>query len=166
VPDASRPRRATALALAGQVAVYLALWFLFTGTLSLHELLVGTAASVAAAAAGTLARPRHQPFPDLGSVAQVWRLPRHAVTGTVEILGVLARQVLAGRPAESLLLGVPFDGGPGAQGRLRAVLAVAYTSATPNFLVLGIDPERGILVFHQVKRSALPEMTRRLGAKG
>jgi multisubunit Na+/H+ antiporter MnhE subunit len=151
-----------------QAAVLLAAWFVLTGSLSLHELGVGAVAVALALLAG--AQVREEWVASLGGqgrlVAQAWRLPRYAVTGTWEILVVLARQLAGRGRADSLLLAVPFDRGEGGpRDRGRAALAVAYTSITPNFVVLGIDWHRGLLVYHQVRRGAVPELTRRLGAR-
>jgi multisubunit Na+/H+ antiporter MnhE subunit len=152
-------------AFAGQVALFLALWLALVGAVSAHEALVGLAVAVVAAVGSTIAWPRRPVAADARSIAQLWRFPKVAAVGTWEILAVLARQLVRRIPAESLLLTVPFDGGEGDRGETRAALAVAYTSATPNFVVLGIDRERKLLVYHQVRRSPVPEMTRRLGAK-
>ncbi len=167
MPQPRHTLRATALSFAAQLTVYLGLWFLLAGTWSLHELYVALPFVVLATVGSTLAWPRRPFAADLRAVSQVWRLPKYVATGTGEILVVLWRQLFGRRPAESLLLAVPFEGGPDERAaKLRGALAVAYTSATPNFLVLGIDPERGVLLYHQVKLGPIPEMTRRLGARG
>jgi hypothetical protein len=44
------------------------------------------------------------------------------------------------------------------------VLAVAYTTMSPNFIVLGINTKEKGLVFHQIERSGVPKMTKNLGA--
>ncbi|TMA33768.1 MAG: hypothetical protein E6J88_00480 [Deltaproteobacteria bacterium] len=70
-----------------------------------------------------------------------------------------------GRSAESLFFSVPFDaGGDDDESAFRRALAVAYTSATPNSVVIGIDRKRGLLIYHQLRKSRIAEMTRRLGA--
>ncbi|HET7785877.1 MAG TPA: hypothetical protein VI356_23365 [Myxococcales bacterium] len=98
--------------------------------------------------------------------AQIWRLPRYLVSGTWEVLAVLARQIFLRKPAPSLLYGVRFDaGGDDDASALRRALAIAYTTATPNFVVVGIDRPRGLLVYHQVEKGPIPEMTVQLGAK-
>ena len=38
----------------------------------------------------------------------------------------------------------------------RRALAIAYTTITPNFVVVGIDKERAQLVYHQIKQSPIP----------
>jgi hypothetical protein len=99
-------------------------------------------------------------------LAQIWRLPKYLVSGTWEVLLVLARQIFLRRPADSLTYGVSFEvGGDDDESAFRRALAIAYTTATPNFVILGIDRERGLLVYHQILKGPIPEMARRLGAK-
>jgi hypothetical protein len=47
----------------------------------------------------------------------------------------------------------------------RRVLAVGYTTLTPNFVVLGIARKQGLLLYHQVLAGEVLEMTRKLGAR-
>jgi multisubunit Na+/H+ antiporter MnhE subunit len=99
-------------------------------------------------------------------VAQAWRLPKYVVVGTWEIVAVLARQLFLRKPAESLFYSVPFDtGGDDDEASFRRALSIAYTTATPNFVVIGIDRDHRRLVYHQIQLSEIPEMTKRLGAK-
>lgn len=156
---------AGALGFAGLVAAFLALWLVLAGRVSPHELAVGAGVAVVAAVGSSLAWPRRPMAADARSIAQLWRFPKVAAAGALDVLVVLARQLLRRIPAESLVLAVPFDAGEGDRGAARAALAVGYTSATPNFVVLGIDPDRKLLVYHQVRLRPVPEMTRRLGAK-
>ena len=70
------------------------------------------------------------------------------------------------KPAKSLFYSVPFDtGGDSDEDAFRRALAVGYTTATPNFVVVGIDREHRRLVFHQIEDSEVPEMTKQLGAR-
>jgi hypothetical protein len=96
----------------------------------------------------------------------MWRLPIYAVTGTAEIFAVLFRQLFGRKPAESLVLAVPFDaGGDDDESAARRALAVVYTTSTPNFIVIGVDRKRGHLVYHQIKRSPILQITKDLGAR-
>jgi uncharacterized protein YbjT (DUF2867 family) len=64
------------------------------------------------------------------------------------------------------LLAVPYDpiSEDAADAALRA-LAIAYTTSTPNFIVIGIDRKRGQLVYHQIKKSPVLPVTVKLGAR-
>jgi multisubunit Na+/H+ antiporter MnhE subunit len=165
-PDRSRRRRI--LAWGAQFALSLGLYFCFAAKLDLGEAAIGVVVA-ALAATGSHAVLRRQPVrPSIHArwIAQAWRLPKYAVTGTWEIFSVLARHLFTRKKAESLLLEVPFtwdeDEGDAA---LRRALAAAYTTITPNFIVIGFDEGRRRMIFHQIDRSEIPEMTRRLGAE-
>jgi multisubunit Na+/H+ antiporter MnhE subunit len=143
-------------------------WVLFTSSFSLAELVIGVFAAAAAATASHLVWMK-----GLAQVAahwrwfiQVWRLPKYGLTGTYEILAVLARHLFTSRKAESLLFVVPFDaGGSDDDSATRRALAIALTTITPNFVVIGIDEEKGLLVYHQIAKSPVPQMTKVLGAR-
>ena len=47
----------------------------------------------------------------------------------------------------------------------RRVLATAYTTVSPNSIVIGIDYEQSRLLLHQVKRDEVSTMTKRLGGQ-
>lgn len=164
---AEKSRSHSVLAWVVQAVVALGLWFLFVANFTLHELLVGAVVAAIGATLSEVVRRRGVAWFDARGrdLAQVFRVPKYLVTGTWEILTVLFAQLFLGERAKSMLLAVSFDpGGDDAESVARRALAVAYTSATPNFVVLGVDREHGRLIFHQIKRSSVPEMTKRLGA--
>jgi hypothetical protein len=100
-------------------------------------------------------------------VAQFWRIPWYVVSGVWEITLVLIRDVLQISPAEDLYRVCGFDSSKHDPVRkARTVLAVLYTTMAPNFIVLGVDPALSRMLFHQISASAVPQMTKALGAKG
>jgi hypothetical protein len=167
MPEAATHPHRRAAEWSLHVAVAYAVWLALTQRGAPSELGVGAAVAALAALASHVVWSRNgATFWGAGRLlAAGWQVAWYAVTGTFEILGVLFRQ-LAGRRAPSLLLSVRFDAGGGdAPARARRALAVAYTSMTPNFIVLGVDRERGLLWYHQLERSDVPDMTRKLGAR-
>jgi len=145
-----------------------ALMMLYAGKIAPDEALFAAIGStISASASKIVLQNRLAPLRgEWRCVAQIWRLPRYIVTGTWEVLAVLARQVFLRKPAPSLRYGVRFDtGGDDDESAFRRALAIAYTTATPNFVILGVDRERGLLVYHQIEKGPIPEMTVRLGAK-
>jgi hypothetical protein len=78
----------------------------------------------------------------------------------------LAKQIFTREGAASFTAAVPFTVGrdtPVTMG--RRALAVTYTTITPNFVVLGIVKEPGLLLYHQIVPGKILRMTRHLGAK-
>ncbi len=149
-------------------AVSFALMMLYAGKLAWDEALIAATGSVVTAIASKIVLQRRlAPVrAEWRCISQLWRLPRYIVRGTWEVTVVLARQIFLRRPADSLLCGVPFEaGGDDDESAFRRALAIAYTTATPNFVVLGVDRRRGLLVYHQVQKGPVPEMTKRLGAR-
>ncbi len=167
MPDSARHALRSAAEWGVHGAVAYCAWITLTQRAVASELLVGAVVAVLAAVASHVVWSRNgATFWGAGRIVlSGWQVIRYAATGTFEILGVLFRH-LAGRRAPSLLLSVRFEpGGPDALAQARRALAVAYTSMTPNFIVLGLDRQRHLLWYHQVKRGEIPEMTRRMGAR-
>jgi hypothetical protein len=105
--------------------------------------------------------------PRISDWLSVWRMPWYLVQGTWEILMVLVRDLSGGERAKSLFRLAEFDAGPEkdqvATG--RRTLAVGYTTMAPNFIVFGINPQYGMMLFHQIEESGIPKMTQDLGAR-
>jgi multisubunit Na+/H+ antiporter MnhE subunit len=149
-------------------ALSFALMLLYVGKIAPDEILFAAAGSTVSATASRIVLEKHvAPLrAQWRAAAQIWRVPKYIVVGTWEIVAVLAKQIFLGKPAESLFFGVPFEvGGDDDESSFRRALAIAYTTATPNFVIVGIDRDRGLLVYHQIKASEIPEMTKRLGAR-
>lgn len=95
----------------------------------------------------------------------LWRVPWYLISGIGEITVALMKD-LAGQQAESIFRVCGFKT---AKANPRMVtlraLATAYTSIAPNFIVVGIDYRQSRMLFHQIRRSAVPRMTKELGAE-
>ncbi len=156
--------RATALA-----SLWLGAWLLLVESSQPAELAVGAGCSLVAAIASELAWGAHlaNVTANLGALVQAWRLPWLMVTGTFEIYRVLFRHLFTRHKAESLMLAVDFDPGERDDPRdaLRRALAIGYTTMAPNFVVIGIDQRKRRMLYHQMARSDVPVMTRKLGAR-
>ena len=164
LPSAS-PVRAACLAWPPALALYLA----FADDHGVREVAAGVcAAGLTAAAVGWVARCAGLRIElRLHDVVQVWRMPWYFVSGTGEVLVALWQQLATARGAASQFSTTPFAIGdradPADAG--RRALAVFYTTATPNFVVLGLVDEPGTMLYHQVKPGPVLAMTRRLGAR-
>ncbi len=154
---------AQAVVLTVALAIF---WVACVSTVHLHELMVGLIA-VLLAVSSCLYVVRTLPLrfrPTLREIAQIWRLPACVVIDLIQITGVLFVD-LAGRRAPSLFRSARW--GPVANdGRdtAKRALAVAYTTVSPNCIVVGIDCGRGQILFHQLKKSPLSAIMRNLGA--
>ena len=152
--------------LAGaSVAVFL--WRVFTDSPSWHELAVGFVATTLTVLffANMLRTETLNLELRARDLAQLWRIPWYILSGCWEITWLLLKD-LAGKPAGSYYRACGFKTSrrnPTLIG--RTALAVAYTTTAPNFIVIGVDPEHSLMLFHQIERSTVPKMAQALGAQ-
>lgn len=149
-------------------AALIVFWLACVATVRPHEIFVGIGAVIVSAAfamfvVSTLPLRFRPSLPDL---AQIWRLPWNVAVDLAQILLVLLLD-FGGQRAPSLFRaahwGPVHNNGPDTAKR---ALAVSYTTVSPNMVVVGIDCGRGQILFHQLKKSGVPKMTRNLGAGG
>jgi hypothetical protein len=100
-------------------------------------------------------------------VVQAWRMPWYAVSGTVEVLQGLAKQLFSPGGAPNYLAAVRYDMGsrddPADCG--RRALEITLSTATPNFIILGFVDRQDLLLYHQITPGEVRVMTRKLGAR-
>lgn len=142
------------------------LYLLFVNTTHKHELWVGAIASVITATLTEIVRA--QPFasfrPRLSWVLEAWREPWYIAEGCASIFWTLFKHLF--RPEPSVLREVVFDaGGSDPASAARRALAITYSTIPPNFIVLGIDLDKNVMLVHQMSATETPIMTRNLGAK-
>ena len=163
-----RLRRRGAWVGAMTFAISYGLWVLFIGTWAAHELLVGLVLVAAATAFGCFVGRSSKLEATFRwvDVKQAWRVPWYAVADSWAITEVLLRDVLGGQRAEGAYRVCGYAGSDRDPVKVgREVLATAYSTATPNSIVIGIDTAQNRMLFHQIKRTEMTEMGRELGAK-
>lgn len=142
-------------------------WFVFTGELTFQEMLAGAGCAIFVAwfcirtwkQMDLLIQLRAADF------LQAWWLPWTLIQGAAQVVLVLAKDLTTGPRADSILCAVPFERRHDGNGMLRRVLAVSYTSISPNTIVIGIDRRRGLLLYHAISPAKLPQMAENLGAR-
>ncbi len=145
----------------------LGLWMIFVSVPKLDELLVGIGASlISAFADGVVKAKKFATFyPHLKTMVLVFWEPWYALTGTAAIFAALAKHLM-GKKSEAQLRAVPFDGGgDDPESAARRALAIMYTTIPPNFVVVGIDRKKNLMLVHQVSPTPTPLIAKRLGAK-
>jgi hypothetical protein len=151
------------------VAISLALgWIWLVAGIRLHEMLVGFVVVVAATLFISIVQRSSTDAisPQWRDVAQGWRIPWYILSKVWEITVVLIKDLFYVRRANSYYRVCGFKSSKRDQTRIaREVLATLFTTAAPNFIVIGIDPEMGRMLFHQIERTSVSEMTRALGAQ-
>mgnify|MGYP001553393425 CR=1 FL=1 len=146
------------------------LWLLFiASSINAHELIVGAFCACATIVfslfvSGTAGVPFELRLIDL---AKGWRVPWYILQDAWIVTVALVKDVLHIRRAGSLFHVCGFETSKHDPVRIaRTVLAVAYSTCSPNTIVIGIDQTQSRMLFHQISRSSMPKMTRSLGAKG
>ncbi len=143
-------------------------WVLFVAGIHWHEMLVGLGVDIAATMflvnLCKLAAPSLRL--EWRDVIQCWRLPWYVLSDSWQITVVLARDIISAPRAGSYFRVSGFETSKHDQHmRGRTVLATVYTTASPNSIVIGIDPNLSRMLFHQIKRSRVSKMARSLGAQ-
>jgi multisubunit Na+/H+ antiporter MnhE subunit len=150
------------------IGVLFLLWALLTSGFKAQESLVGVFAAIFSALVYQLIRAKSGRIfaPSLRDVLEAWRLPWYLLSGSWEIVQVLFEDLLGVRKAGSFYRSVSFGVGDEQDPSYiaRRALATAYTTVAPNFIVVGIDARRKQLLFHQLRKSSVPKMTKKLGA--
>lgn len=149
-------------------AVLLGLWFLYTSTPKVSELLVGAGAAALAATGSAVVQG--QGFAQFAPRPK-WLLlfltePWYVLSGTAAIFWAMLKRI-AGKPSEARFKAFPFDaGGDDHASGARRALAIALTTVPPNFIVVGIDREHNFMLVHQVSPSGAPWVSKQVGAAG
>jgi hypothetical protein len=166
---ASSKNRSPSPGVTAVVALCLAAgWVWLVAGTHLHEMVIGAVVVVLATLYLNVVRESSQNKIRLewNDVAQCWRLPWYMVCDTWVVTLVFFGDLLHLRPAGSYYRVCRFkcsQRDPAVLG--RGVLATIYMTATPNTIVVGIDPELSRMLFHQIERSSVPEMTQALGGQ-
>ncbi len=133
-----------------------AVYLLLIDITDLPELIVGVGAAVLAATGAELAREQHL----AGLAARLrWlaRLPRPILKAPSDIAivsAVAVRQLLAPRAVTGGFRAVPFRCGPDeALETGKQALAESLGSFAPNTIIIGVDPERELILAHQLHRT-------------
>lgn len=147
-------------------AGFLALWLLFVSNVSLAELAAGAVGSAIALVA--LDRSlRADPLcfhPRAHWLLQTLRIPGMFLNGLAALFEVLMRRLQGKRwNAGFQLVRFPGGGSTPRDGARRA-MAVLLLATPPNSLVIDIDMERNLVMFHQAKKTAVPEVLHELEA--
>jgi hypothetical protein len=153
-PPEQLARRGTAWATGWVVSA--ALYLLLIDITDLPELIVGAGAAVLAATGFELARER-----DLSGVStRLWwltRLHRALVRAPVDIVMVsmvALRQLVRPRASVGEFRAVPFAcGDDAALESGRRAVAESFGSFAPNTIIIGVDPDRELLLGHQLRVS-------------
>jgi multisubunit Na+/H+ antiporter MnhE subunit len=147
--------------------VLFCLWMLFVSQVQRNEMLAGIGAAFIGTVASALLKAqdyaKFKPKVEwlLLSTWEIW----YVISGTWAIMVAMARRI-AGKPSEAQFKAVKFRaGGDDPESWARRTLVTVYATIPPNFIILGIDTQRNLMLVHQVAPTGTPEIAKRLGAE-
>jgi hypothetical protein len=143
-----------------------ALYLLLIDLTSLPELLVGAGAAALAATGLELAREQQLVGESIRMrwLGRVYR-PVAKVPSDIWFVSSLAvRQLLSPRAEVGQFRTAPFKSGQNEEQEMgRRALAESFGSFAPNTIIVGVDPERELILGHQLRRTGGPEAIDVLG---
>jgi multisubunit Na+/H+ antiporter MnhE subunit len=137
----------------------MALWMVLADSVRVAEIVVG--AGVAALGATGFELVRRQRVAEQSVrprlLAGAWRVVLRAVPDVWRLTRAAFVQVAHPQPVRGRVLAMPFghEGGDPEQRGARAV-TTALGSVAPNTIVIGVDPESGLLLVHQLEPTRSP----------
>jgi hypothetical protein len=158
----------TALLLIVIAAVQLGLYQAYVDHPSRAEWAIGIAAALLAtiAAYGSARVGSISIRPTFSMIAQGWRVPGNAVSESWDLLVVTVAQLLGRKASDGQLVAAPFRYGTlTARDSARRLLAVIYTTLTPNSVVIGLVREQNLILIHQMRGTEVSPITQELGAE-
>jgi len=151
--QASERKHARILSWLTWWALMMSLWVAIDDSLESDELLVGAgAAALAALAAEVITNQAAVRF----RMRPRWLLPAPRLPGNVArdtwiVFAALARRLAHGQRPDSEFAALPVRyGDDTAVGQTRRTLLTGAQSLAPNMFVLGLDPERDVMVVHRL----------------
>jgi hypothetical protein len=142
-------------------------WILLVAGTKRDEMIVGALCLLAAGLFLQLVYRAEQQKLDirLKDLATCWRLPWYVLSDTRVVTLVLLKDLFGIKRASSFYRVCGFKTAKDDPLlAARRVLATAFTTVTPNSIVIGIDYEQSRMLFHQLQRSRVSKMTQELGA--
>jgi hypothetical protein len=146
-----------------------AFYLLLIDTLDLPELFAGAGATVLAALA--FEATREQGFAEMAvrpaMLARIWRPLARVPPDVARVSFAALAQLLRPRRRRGTLRAFDFQhGGPGrATDAARRALAESAGSLAPNTIVIGVDPERNLILAHQLRREGSVDSVDVLGLR-
>src|SRR5947208_2594268 len=134
-----------------------AVWMLLVDDPALPELLTGAVVAVLAATTSELVRAQRMAEIRIEPawLARAWRPLARAPIDLVLLSRAAVLQLFQRRARRGRFLALRFPNGPrSARDNARRALAEAAGSFAPNTYVVGVDPERDLILVHQLVPAA------------
>ncbi len=140
---------------------------IFTSNLSWQEFAIGVVAAAVGAVGDAIVKSEGLAKfrPRARWILLIFWEPWYVLKGTWLVFSELVRP-LGGKRLRGKSHAVPFQygGQDDASAARRAILA-AYVTVSPDSIVVGLDPEKHLVLLHQLGTDEIPELARRLGVE-
>jgi multisubunit Na+/H+ antiporter MnhE subunit len=155
--DGKRPDAEPVIRRAGAWLIWwvllMSLWVIAQDSIATDELLAGAGAAALAAFLAELAG--HQAAARLRMriewLQPAFELPARVVQDTLIVFVALWRRLARGEEPDSGFRELACEYGPDTiEGKTRRALLLTGNSVAPNSFALGIDPDRNVMVAHQL----------------
>jgi multisubunit Na+/H+ antiporter MnhE subunit len=136
-----------------------ALWMLLVDSVRLAELVAGAAVAALAATAFEIVRRQRLAAQALRPLLalRIWRVVMRAVPDVGRLTRAAFAQVIRPQPVRGRVLAMPFGHiEDDADARALRAVAVGLGSIAPNTVVIGVDPDSGLLLVHQLEPTGRP----------
>jgi hypothetical protein len=136
-----------------------ALWLIHDDTLKLPELLAGAAVAALAATATELVRRQRiaQMTMHPRQLRSAWRLIPTSIRDCGALTRAACSQLVNPQAVRGVTVAQPFaHGGGDADENGRRALAQGFGSFAPATIVAGVDPERDVVIAHQLAAAGKP----------
>jgi multisubunit Na+/H+ antiporter MnhE subunit len=135
-----------------------AMWMVLTDSVRVAELVAGAGvAALAATAFETVRRQRvagQSMRPRLS--LRIWRVIVRAFPDVLRLTRAAFAQALNPQPVRGRTVAIQFGYVDDDDDRARRAVAVGLGSVAPNTIVVGVDPESGLLLAHQLEPTGKP----------
>ena len=142
-----------AMAALTRAAAFFGLWVLLVDGLDAPNLIAGGLIALVAAALATVVQSHRTVHarPRLHMFRRAYRLAPLLVTDTARVTLALFRRLVLKRNIRGRIRAVPYQaGGDDSTDVARRLLSVWAASVAPNRYAIGVDPDREILIIHEL----------------
>jgi multisubunit Na+/H+ antiporter MnhE subunit len=137
-----------------------AIWMVLSDSVRIAELVAGAAVAALAATAFELVRRQRVAAQALRPrlSLRAWRVLVKAVPDVGRLTRAAFAQLAQREPVRGSVIAMPFGHGEDApEARAHRAAAVGLGSIAPNTIVIGVDPESGFLLVHQLVPTGNPD---------
>lgn len=137
-----------------------AFWMVLTDSVRVEELLAGAVVAAVAATGAEMVRRQRVARQALRPryALRAWRVLLRAIPDIGRLTRAAFAQVVQRRAVRGEIVALPFGHlGDDPDAAARRAIALGLGSIAPNSIVVGVDPDSGLLLVHQLEPTRNPD---------